>query len=225
MKNKKSFLTKEFKNVQALLFTLLIGFIAGVGGGNYFLSFDTTSSHSTSPNQTSHDSLTTSFLSPEKGVPLKTIQTENLKCTVCFTPGQECLPLIIKTLDDAKKSILMQAYSLTSKPIAEALIRAHNRGITITVIADKSQQRERYTQVRTLQAAGIPVYIDYTPAIAHNKVILIDDEIVISGSYNFSNAAEKRNAENVIFLENKEVQKLFCTNFNKRLQASKMLAE
>ena len=137
---------------------------------------------------------THTLLFPSKTIISPTvIQSSDFTCKVCFTPGQLCLPLIIEELDCAKRSISMHAYSLTSKRIAEALIRAHKRGVRVIVLADKSQERERYTQVHTLQRASIRVYIDFMPVIAHNKVIIIDGVTVIGGSYNYSVAAEKRN--------------------------------
>lgn len=148
------------------------------------------------------------------------IQASDFSCRVCFTPSQACLPMIINELDQAKKSIQMQAYSLTSKPIAEALLRAKTRGVNIIVLADKSQKRERYTQINALKRAGIAVYIDYKPAIAHNKIIIIDGLTVIGGSYNFSNSAENRNAENVTIIKNKEFAALYDANFKKRLDVS-----
>lgn len=151
------------------------------------------------------------------------IQSRDFSCKVCFTPSQACLPMIIAELDQAKTTIQMQAYSLTSKPIADALIRAKRRGVHIIVLADKSQKRERYTQVKLLKRSGIAVYIDHRPAIAHNKIIIIDGLIVIGGSYNFSNSAESRNAENVTIIKNKDFAALYEANFKKRLGLSNML--
>jgi len=161
------------------------------------------------------------ILYPDKRTPPQTsIQAKDFNCRACFTPGQACLPMIIREIDLAKKSIQMQAYSLTSKPIAEALTRAKMRGVNITVLADKSQKHERYTQINNLKKAGLLVYIDEKPAIAHNKIIIIDEETIVGGSYNFSNSAEKRNAENVTIIKNREFAALYAANFKKRLAAS-----
>lgn len=84
------------------------------------------------------------------------------------------MPLILEEIDKATTSIHMQAYSFTSNPIAAALIRAHKRGVAIVVIADKSQRKEKYTQIHNVKRAGIAVYIDTQPAIAHNKIIIIN---------------------------------------------------
>jgi phosphatidylserine/phosphatidylglycerophosphate/cardiolipin synthase-like enzyme len=74
---------------------------------------------------------------------------------VCFTPQQSCRPLLLSYVQKAQKSIYVQAYSFTSKPIASALLDAHRRGVKIIVIADKAQRTDRYTQVKVLQQSGI----------------------------------------------------------------------
>lgn len=118
---------------------------------------------------------------------------------VCFTPAQACQPKIIAAIAQARSRILVQAYSFTAAPIADALVKAHRRGVDVQVLLDRSQRDERYTSATFLANNGIPVAIDECCAIAHNKLIIIDDELVIGGSYNFSKAAETRNAENVTF--------------------------
>jgi phosphatidylserine/phosphatidylglycerophosphate/cardiolipin synthase-like enzyme len=79
---------------------------------------------------------------------------------------------------------------------------------------------ERYTQIKAIKHIGIPVYIDNTVTIAHNKLILIDEQTVIGGSYNYSNAAEKRNAENVTFIKSKDLGSQYLSNFKSRLRES-----
>lgn len=140
--------------------------------------------------------------------------------TCCFTPTQRCLPLILQNLFQAKKSIYVQAYTFTSRPIADALIQAHLRGVKVIVIADKSQMRSSHSQVRTLSNQGIPIYFDTQPSIAHNKVMIIDGSVLLSGSYNFSNAAEYRNAENILVISNREIAQKYSNNFQKRLSIS-----
>ncbi|WP_182320362.1 phospholipase D family nuclease [Wolbachia pipientis] len=120
--------------------------------------------------------------------------------TVCFTPRENCTSLIIDSMDHAKKSVLVQAYQFTSKPIAQSLIRAKKRGIDIRVILDESQVSSKYSVINELFRQKIPIYIDYKPAIAHNKIIIVDDSKVITGSFNFTYAAESRNTENLLII-------------------------
>ncbi len=150
------------------------------------------------------------------------VHAPQLTCKVCFTPRQACLPMILEAIDTAKTSIHMQAYSFTSKPIAAALIRAHQRGVRVIVIADKSQRSEKHTQIHQVKRAGIPVYIDTKPAISDSKVMIIDRKSVLTGSYNFSNAAENRNAENIVLLASPEVATMYEDNFASRSAVSEV---
>jgi len=101
----------------------------------------------------------------------------------------------VDTLAGAHSTVLVQAYSFTSEPIAQALIEAYARGVDVEVILDKSQRTEDDARARPLLDAGIPVRSDAVHAIAHNKVMVIDGDTVITGSFNFTKAAEERNAE------------------------------
>ena len=111
---------------------------------------------------------------------------------VCFSPGGGCTALIVHEIDAAKSEILVQAYSFTSAPIAAALVKAYKRGVIVKVILDKSQKKGGYSSATFLKNAGIQTYIDSAHAIAHNKIIIIDAETVITGSFNFTAAAEKK---------------------------------
>jgi phosphatidylserine/phosphatidylglycerophosphate/cardiolipin synthase-like enzyme len=117
--------------------------------------------------------------------------------TVCFTPGVNCTDAIVQALSEAKRTILVHAYSFTSAPIAKALLDAHTRGVQVQVILDKSQRSEKYSSADFLANQGVPTMIDANHAIAHNKVIVIDGETVVTGSFNFTKAAQDKNAENV----------------------------
>lgn len=117
-----------------------------------------------------------------------------------FSPKGGCAAAIVRTIGAARETIHVQAYSFTSAPIAAALVGAHKRGVKIQVILDKSQQTEKYSEADFLQHAGVPVFIDSAHSIAHNKVMIFDGHTVITGSFNFSKAAEESNAENVLII-------------------------
>ncbi|WP_339046869.1 phospholipase D family protein [Candidatus Mesenet endosymbiont of Phosphuga atrata] len=142
---------------------------------------------------------------------------------ICFTPGQNCTEEIVNMLNNAKNSILLQAYQFTSEPIVNGVIEAKRRGIEIQVILDKSQVKHKYSMVvvRELLSNKIPVWIDSKPAIAHNKVMVIDNHKVITGSFNFTAAAQKRNTENLLAIDDAEVAKKYTENWYKRKKQSK----
>lgn len=139
-----------------------------------------------------------------------------------FSPNGGCTDAVISALRDAKKTVLVQAYSFTSAPIAEALVEAKKRGVDVQVILDKSQRTERYSGATFLANGGIPVFIDADHRIAHNKVMVIDGETVITGSFNFTKSAETGNAENVLLiLHAPELAKRYGDNWKEHLAHSK----
>jgi phosphatidylserine/phosphatidylglycerophosphate/cardiolipin synthase-like enzyme len=133
---------------------------------------------------------------------------------VYFSPGGGCTDAILGQINQAKSEILLQAYSFTSQPIAQALIRAHKRGVRISAVLDKSNRSQKYSAATFLKNMGIPVFIDDRHAIAHNKIMIIDDRVVITGSFNFTMAAENKNAENLLILEDiPEITRVYQENF------------
>ena len=109
--------------------------------------------------------------------------------------------------------MLVQAYSFTSAPIAKALVEAQKRGVKIQVILDKSQRREKYTEADFLLHAGVPTWIDAKHAIAHNKIMVIDSHTVLTGSFNFTKAAEEFNAENLLVIRDRALAERYAENW------------
>lgn len=122
-----------------------------------------------------------------------------------FSPNGGCTDAIVRELRKAQREVQVMAYSFTSKPIATALVDCHRRGVRVEVVLDKGQRGEKYTEADFIAHAGIPTYLDGKHAIHHNKVVLIDDETVITGSFNFSSSAELRNAENLLVVRDPEM--------------------
>lgn len=139
---------------------------------------------------------------------------------VCFTPGGECTDLIVSQIDSAEKEILLQAYSFTSMPIAKAIINAQKRGVETKAILDKGQFTAKYSAATFLLNQGVPVWNDDSVAIAHNKVIVIDEKTVITGSFNFTKAAQEKNAENVIIITDKNLAAQYAKNWEDRENVS-----
>ena len=139
---------------------------------------------------------------------------------VYFSPKGGCTDAIINEIEQAKKEILVQAYSFTSAPIAKALVNAHKKGIKIEAVLDKSNVTSNYSSATYIANNGIPVFIDAAHAIAHNKIMIIDKEIVITGSFNFTKAAEEKNAENLLIIKSKELAKTYLDNWIKHKEHS-----
>jgi phosphatidylserine/phosphatidylglycerophosphate/cardiolipin synthase-like enzyme len=139
---------------------------------------------------------------------------------VYFSPKGGCTEAVVKEIDAAKKTILVQAYSFTSAPIAKALVDAHERGVQIRVILDKSQRGEKYSSADFVQHAGIPIWIDAKHQIAHNKIMIIDGATVITGSFNFTKNAEQSNAENLLVIRSPELATKYASNWDAHLEHS-----
>jgi phosphatidylserine/phosphatidylglycerophosphate/cardiolipin synthase-like enzyme len=132
---------------------------------------------------------------------------------VYFSPNHGATQAVVDSLAAARASILVQAYSFTSAPIAKALVDAHARGIDVQVILDRKETGTRYSSADFVAHAGIPTLIDGAHAIAHNKVMIIDGETVITGSFNFTAAAERHNAENLLVIRDRTLAARYVDNW------------
>jgi phosphatidylserine/phosphatidylglycerophosphate/cardiolipin synthase-like enzyme len=132
---------------------------------------------------------------------------------VYFSPKGGATEACIAAIAAAKTTISVQAYSFTSQPIAAALVAAKKRGVTIAVILDRSQKTANYSEADFLAHAGVPTFIDAKHAIAHNKIIVIDSAVVVTGSFNFTKAAESSNAENLLVIHDPKLAARYLANW------------
>ena len=146
--------------------------------------------------------------------------------SACFTPGPEsCAELIADAIDAARSTVRVQAYWLTSTTILRALAVAKRRGVDVEAVLDKSQDRRddprgRYSSPSTLCMRAFQ-WIDDRLAIAHNKVLIIDGHLVITGSFNVTRSADSRNAENVVLIDSLNVARWFAANWDARRAVSR----
>ena len=139
--------------------------------------------------------------------------TDTSRVEVYFSPKGGCTETVVREIDKARKSILVQAYSFTSPAIAKSLVEAKRRGLEVVVILDKSQRTEKYSAADFVAHAGIPTFIDTKHAIAHNKIMVIDGATVLTGSFNFTTAAEEHNAENLLVLREPDLARKYRDNW------------
>jgi phosphatidylserine/phosphatidylglycerophosphate/cardiolipin synthase-like enzyme len=144
---------------------------------------------------------------------------------VAFTPGDDVARLIVRHVDRARENVRMQAYLFTHKGIARALAAAAKRGVAVEIVADAKQYEAGGLPVlKDLARGGARIWINDRMAASHNKVIIIDAATVITGSYNFTQAAQAKNAENVVVLSgNPAIAARFAANFERhRREASRL---
>lgn len=126
---------------------------------------------------------------------------ESARIDVLFSPNGGCTDRIVEEIGNAEKRVLVQCFYFTSKLIADAIVAAKQRGVDCVVIADKSQEKMTYGRLPVLRSAGVKVMTDDKHATANNKIILIDSTTIITGSLNYTKAAEERNAENMLVIK------------------------
>ena len=153
------------------------------------------------------------------------LASANAVIQVRFSPGGHCTQFIKETIAKAQQTILVQAYAFTSLPIADALIQAHQRGVVVRVLVDRSQLISKYAQVRHVAEQGIFVAVDKTPGIAHNKVMIIDDHYVLTGSFNWTKAAETINAENLLLINDTKTNEIYKKAWRQRAEQAQVVVD
>jgi len=148
----------------------------------------------------------------------------------CFAPPVtgSCDPLIavLRTIHDARTTIRVQMYTLTLQEVVNALVRAKRRGVDVRIIVDRGQlhqDRNDSFRVASLASAGVPVLVDSVPGLMHNKVMVIDGETVLTGSFNYTWSAEHWNAENLLVLHDPALAGEYLRNWNQRAAQSRSL--
>ena len=142
---------------------------------------------------------------------------------VCFAPNGGCIQLIEKVISKAQREILVQAYYFTSPIISKYLVNAYKRGVVIKILVDRSQLSQPRSQLKVLLQSGISIWVDSVRGIAHNKTMVIDDQYVLTGSYNWTYSAEYKNAENLILISDESISKEYKENFKKRIETAQYI--
>lgn len=149
--------------------------------------------------------------------------------TGCFPryKNQNCIEYITYYIKKATKLIYIHAYSFTHKTISDELIKAHRRNIDIKLLVDQNVVYDKFDKVRFLYEMGIKVKrnVICDKGLAHEKTIIIDDDIILSGSFNLTYSAQNRNLENVLYIQNIFVNKMFKDHFESFWEESKEVWE
>ena len=157
----------------------------------------------------------------ELGYPINTSRViTSPKIDLCFTPPSNCARLITDVIDRAKSTIYMQAYGLTHPEIINSLIKANERGVKVRILLDRSNLTQKYSKIEELKQAGIEIGIDTVSGIAHNKIIIADLYTVVTGSFNFTVSAAKRNVENVLIIQDSNIAHSYSQNWLARKSAN-----
>jgi len=148
--------------------------------------------------------------------PNPSISVEGTIIETYFSPDDGVADVIIDLLDEAEESIYFMAFSFTSDDISDAIQRRAQGGVIVAGVFDESQTRSNQGgEYDSLLQAGLNVRQDNIDGLMHHKVFIIDQRIVITGSYNFSRSAEERNDENILVIHNIAIAREFLMEFER----------
>jgi phosphatidylserine/phosphatidylglycerophosphate/cardiolipin synthase-like enzyme len=133
----------------------------------------------------------------------------------CFSRVERCDVLLINLINRANRSVYVAVYSFTRDSLATALISAKERGVEVRVVIERERAYEQGSEYPRLKSAGVDVRLDGNPNLMHHKFMVIDGYIVVTGSYNWSSAAEDRNDENIVVILDRDVAQRFVQEFER----------
>ena len=148
--------------------------------------------------------------------PNPTVTIDKTRVDIYFSPDDRVLNALLPVLRSAEKSIYFLAYSFTSNDLGNLVRDKAAKGLTVEGVMDEEQVASNQgTEFDPFLQAGVDVRIDGNEGLMHHKVFIIDEKIVIFGSYNFSQSAEERNDENVIIVYNEAIAQQFMQEFQR----------
>ena len=148
--------------------------------------------------------------------PYQVVEVDGRQIEVYFSPDDGTAARLLELIRGAQESIHFLAFSFTSDDLAEALIDQTRAGLAVSGVVEESQANTNQgAEYARLRSAGVDVHFDGNPANMHHKVIIIDEKIVVTGSYNFSASAEKRNDENTLIIHDPQLAAAFMEEFGR----------
>jgi len=130
-----------------------------------------------------------------------------------FSPGTDCLELILRCLRAVEKMLDICVFTLSDDRIAEAVLAAHRRGIRIRILTDNDKEFDAGSDIARLRDAGIPVVVDRTSAHMHHKFAIFDGKRLLNGSYNWTRSACNLNEENLVLSDDPRLISRFSRQF------------
>jgi phosphatidylserine/phosphatidylglycerophosphate/cardiolipin synthase-like enzyme len=156
----------------------------------------------------------------KRDTPFPEVNIESISVEVYFSPDDDPIIGLIDALRDADEQVLVMAYTLTADEITDLLIQRAAEGLDVRVILEAGQIRSTGNDYERLRGSPVDVRTDRNPYNMHHKVMVIDGELVITGSYNFTRSAEERNDENVIIIMDEDLANAYLVEFTRIWEAA-----
>lgn len=146
-----------------------------------------------------------------------------LAAEVFFSPNGGARQRLLQAIRDARGSIDVAVYNFTSAELAEALFKARDRGVRVRLVLDRERYEEGGATIQALRKSDLPVraWGERGESLMHHKFAVFDGKLVVTGSYNWTNAAERANRENLVLLDDPRVVERFEREFSRLWQAAR----
>ena len=145
----------------------------------------------------------------------QSVVVNGMPIQVYFSPEDDVMNRIIPIVRGAQSSIRFLAFSFTDYPLAQAMIDRAGRGVDVAGVYEKVGSETESSELRTFFCAKVPARQDGNPRFLHDKLIIVDNRYVITGSFNFSTNATESNDENVIIIDNPDIANLYMQEFGR----------
>jgi phosphatidylserine/phosphatidylglycerophosphate/cardiolipin synthase-like enzyme len=150
------------------------------------------------------------------GTPHPSLTIDGIRVETYFSPDDGAAARLKELIETARESIYFMAFSFTSDELAEAIIKRAEAGITVAGVLDESQVLSNTGgEWERMNQAGLEVRLDGNPRNMHHKVMIIDGEVVVTGSYNFTANAETRNDENLLVIYSSRIASQYMVEFQR----------
>lgn len=154
--------------------------------------------------------------------PYPNLTVEGTPLEIFFSPEDGTASRLVELVASARESVYFLAFAFTSDPLALALIERLQAGVPVAGVLDESQATTNFGgEYERLRQAGVDVRLDGNRYSMHHKVIIIDEQIVVTGSYNFSASAEERNDENTLIIHDAQLASAYLTEFRRVFDLAK----
>ena len=133
----------------------------------------------------------------------------------CLSPDGDCVKVILFWIARANASIHILIFDFSLDSIRDALIKAKNRGIDVRIVMEQDTISNTGSEYRNLKQAGIDVRLDANSALMHDKTAVIDNHIIITGSYNWTASANNRNNDNLVVIDSQAWAEAYEAEFQR----------
>ncbi|MCL6430636.1 MAG: phospholipase [Anaerolineae bacterium] len=159
-----------------------------------------------------------------RSTPFPEVTVHGTRIETCFSPEDRPADAVARAVGRARRSIRFMAFSFTDETLAQAMIERARDGVDVSGVIEKRGSETAYGQLVPLREAGIPVLADGNPYVMHHKVIIIDGETVITGSFNFTGSAARDNDENLLIIHNADIARLYLEEYERVRQVAAQAA-